>query len=61
MYALNLPTPPLVCLFFLEQPIPSKTIDLNWSYAAPAQKVALTICQDRVFQSFSCVYHYHQF
>ena len=33
----------------------SKTIDLNWSYEALAQKEALTLCQDRAFASFLCV------
>ena len=32
-----------------------ETIDLSCSYEALAQKQALTICQDRVFASFSCV------
>ena len=33
----------------------SKTIDLNWSYKALAQREALTLGQDRAFESFSCV------
>ena len=36
------PLPLFVC-FFLEQSVPPKTINLNWSYAAPGQKEALTI------------------
>ena len=33
----------------------SRTIKLNWSYKALAQREALTLCQDRAFASFSCV------
>ena len=33
----------------------SRTIELNWSYKALAQREALTLCQDRAFASFSCV------
>ena len=48
-----LPKPP--CLFAFSGIAVSKTIDLNWSYEALAQKEALTLCQDRVFAPFSCV------
>ena len=42
-------------LFFFPGIAHSKTIDLNWSYEALAQKEALTSCQDRAFASFLCV------
>ena len=61
MYVLNPHPSPCLFVFFLEQSVPPQTINLNWSYAAPASKEALTIYQDRLFPSFSCVYHYHQF
>ena len=42
MYVLTHPSPCLF-VFFLEQSVPPKTINLNWPYAAPGQKEALTI------------------
>ena len=42
-------------LFFFSGIAHSRTIKLNWSYKALAQREALTLCQDRAFASFSCV------
>ena len=43
------------CLSFFSGILHFKRIDLNWSYKTLAQKEVLTLCQERVFASFSCV------